>query len=109
MILIDTDIAIDLFRQHLPAIQWLEALGEEMPALPGYVAMELIQGCRDRRALDATVNELAAFQVVWPDSEACNDALKTYSMYGLSHGLGLLDCLIAHTAIGLNKQPKAMA
>ncbi|MBE9234132.1 hypothetical protein IQ231_21295 [Cuspidothrix issatschenkoi LEGE 03284] len=46
MILLDSDIIIDFLRKYPPAISWLSSLGEEEIALPGYVAMELMQGCK---------------------------------------------------------------
>ncbi|MBC8509487.1 MAG: hypothetical protein H8D34_31945 [Chloroflexi bacterium] len=47
MILLDSDVMIDLLRQYPPALQWFDALDEdEELALPGYVVMELIQGCQ---------------------------------------------------------------
>ncbi len=48
MILIDTVIMIDLLRGYEPAIAWFSALGDEEILLPGFVVMELIQGCRGR-------------------------------------------------------------
>jgi predicted nucleic acid-binding protein len=46
--LFDTDIMIDILRGHPPAIQWLASLGDEEIILPGYVVMELIQGCGNK-------------------------------------------------------------
>ena len=49
MILLDSDIMIDLLRQFLPAIDWLDSLpDEEELILSGFVVMELIQGCRNK-------------------------------------------------------------
>ena len=47
MLLLDTDVMIDVLRGHPPAVAWLGTVRTEVIALPGYVAMELIQGCRD--------------------------------------------------------------
>jgi predicted nucleic acid-binding protein len=47
MILLDTDIMIDLLRQYPPAVAWLNSLGDEEIVLPGFVAMEL-QGCDNK-------------------------------------------------------------
>jgi predicted nucleic acid-binding protein len=38
--------------------------------------------------------------VVWPAEAHCTRALSDFSALHLSHGLGLLDALIAATAIG---------
>ena len=48
MILVDTDIMVDIMRQHSPAVAWLDSLGTEVVGIPGLVAMELLQGCRNR-------------------------------------------------------------
>ncbi len=48
MILVDTDIMIDIFRDYSHAIAWLDSLGNEEILLPGFVVMELIQGCRNK-------------------------------------------------------------
>lgn len=45
MIILDSDILIDLLRQYTPAVTWLDSLGEEEILLPGFVVMELLQGC----------------------------------------------------------------
>lgn len=50
MILLDTDVMTDLLRQYPPAMQWLDSLDEEEEiALPGFVVMELVQGCRSKQ------------------------------------------------------------
>lgn len=48
MILVDTDVMIDLLHEYPPAVAWLDSLGEEEIILPGFVVMELIQGCRNK-------------------------------------------------------------
>lgn len=35
MLLLDTDVMIDILRNHHPATEWLRQLGEEEIALPG--------------------------------------------------------------------------
>lgn len=52
MILLDSDIMIDLLRQYPPAVQWFDLLDEdEQILLPGYTVMELMQGCRNQSEL----------------------------------------------------------
>ncbi len=43
---------------------------------------------------------MARFQVVWPTVDDMTRALEQYADLRLSHGLNLLDSLIAATAIG---------
>jgi predicted nucleic acid-binding protein len=98
---LDTDIMIDLLRQHQPAVAWLTSLGSEELVLPGYVAMELIQGCRNKQEQDRLTKTLTSYRLAWPSPYACNVALDDFARYHLSHNLGLLDALVAHTAIEL--------
>jgi predicted nucleic acid-binding protein len=46
MNLLDTDVCIDLLRKNQAALDWFATVAE-MPGLPGFVALELVLGCRD--------------------------------------------------------------
>jgi len=48
MLLVDTDVLIDVLRGHQPAIAWFSGLSV-IPSVPGFVVMELIQGLSDER------------------------------------------------------------
>jgi predicted nucleic acid-binding protein len=104
MILLDTDVMIDLMRGHEPAISWLDSLGAEAVGIPGLVAMELIQGCRDRAEQQQVERALRAHALYWPTERDCIRALDSFVEYHLSHGIGVLDALVAETAVGLGLQ-----
>ena len=102
MILLDSDVMIDLLRQYPPALKWFDALEEEEEVLlPGYVVMELIQGCRNKSEQERLQRELATCGVVWPEAEDCDRALQVFTQYRLRHNAGLLDVLIGQTAVAL--------
>ena len=61
--------------------------------------MELIHGCRNKAALDATEFEIAKYAVLWLDGNACDQAMRIFKQFRLSHGIGLIDSLIAQTAV----------
>jgi len=63
MILLDTDVMIDLLRQYPPAVAWINSLGNEEIYLPGFVVMELIQGCRSRAEQEKLERELDPYGV----------------------------------------------
>ena len=48
MVLLDSDVMVDLLRQLEPAVAWLDTLGDDEIMLPGFVVMELMQGCANR-------------------------------------------------------------
>ena len=101
MLLLDTDVMIDLLRRHPPALTWLESLGDEELLLPGFVVMELLQGCRNKAEQEKLERELQPYAVTWSSSEACNGARAVFASAHISHGLGLLDALIGQTAVAL--------
>jgi predicted nucleic acid-binding protein len=101
MILLDTDIMIDLLRKYHPAVAWLSSLGEEEIVLPGFVAMELLQGCRNKVEQEKVEATLQNYAIAWPSSETCDEALSLFADFHLTHALGLLDALFGATAIAL--------
>jgi predicted nucleic acid-binding protein len=103
MILLDTDVAIDILRGYPPAIAWLQGLGHSLLGLPGLVVMELLQGSRDKSEQTRVERFCQPYQLCWPSVADCQRALHDFAALRLSHGIGLLDVLIAHTAVGLNE------
>jgi predicted nucleic acid-binding protein len=101
MDLVDTDVLIDVQRGHPPALTWFAGL-TDLPAVPGFVVMELVQDARNRREVRQALKLVTPFPVVWPTEVDCARALSDFATYHLSHGLGLLDALIAACAVGLS-------
>jgi len=93
---------IDLLRRHQPAVAWLDSLGEEEIILPGFVVMELLQGCRNKIEQAQVEQVLTGFDTVWPLPETCEAALEIFASSHLSHGIGMLDALIGQTAVALD-------
>jgi predicted nucleic acid-binding protein len=104
MILVDTDVMVDVMRRHGPAMAWLDSLGPKAIGIPGLVAMELLQGCRDRREQRQAENVLRSYTLYWPGHEDCARGFDDFAAYHLSHNLGIIDALIAETAVGLGAQ-----
>ncbi len=102
MLLVDTDVMIDLTRRNPAALAWLKSLGEEQLVLPGFVVMELIQGCRTKLEQQKIKRALKPFAIAWPDSDACNQALSVFSEHYLSEGIGIIDALVGQLAVSLN-------
>ena len=103
MILLDTDVAVDILRNHPPAIAWLQGQTPAPLGLPGLVVMELLQGCQNKGEQQRVLQFCQPQVLYWPTEADCQRALHDYAAYHLSHSLGLLDALIAHTAVGLNE------
>lgn len=103
MILVDTDITIDIQRGHQVALSWFAGLSS-LPSIPGFVVMELIQSAQNKQQVNQAMKLVAPLPIVWPTQADSNFALVNFQRYHLSHGLGLIDALIAATAVGLTAQ-----
>jgi hypothetical protein len=93
---------IDILRDYPPAVAWLELLDDDAPALPGFVALELMDGCRNKMEMKRLLKRLQAFQIHWPTDSDCNRALTEFARGRLSHHLNIMDALIGECAVGLN-------
>ena len=102
MLLLDSDVMIDLLRQNSSAIYWLESLGDEEILLPGFVVMELLQGCSNKVEMNRLKRTLAPYTVIWPTPDVCDEALEMFSRFYLSHNLGVIDALIGQLSVSLD-------
>lgn len=103
LILVDTDILIDVGHAVPKAIATLESLADENTLLCSVVTqMELIVGCRNKTELRAVEKFLQHFQVVQITESISSKAADLLKTYRLSHGLLIADALIASTALFLN-------
>ena len=71
MILLDSDVAIDILRNHPPAVAWLQRLGTQTLGLPGLVVMELIQGCQNKSEQNKVEQFCVPFTIDWPTQADC--------------------------------------
>jgi predicted nucleic acid-binding protein len=102
LLLLDTDVVIDIARQYPGALAWLRSLSpNEEIALPGYVVMEMIQGCASREEVNKIRASLAPYRVYWPTDADCSRAIADFAEGKLSQGIGMIDALIGETAVGL--------
>ncbi len=81
MILLDTDVMIDVLRRHSPAVAWLQASPAEELGLPGLVVMELLQGCRTLDEQQRVEALLRPYTLYWPTQTDCARALADFTAY----------------------------
>jgi predicted nucleic acid-binding protein len=81
MILLDTDVAVDILRNHLPAINWLQRLGATSLGLPGLVVMELLQGCQNKAEQLRVEQFCQSYALLWPSEQHCQRALHDFASF----------------------------
>jgi hypothetical protein len=102
MVIVDTDVLVDVFRRYGPAVEWLEkAVAEDEVILPGYVVMELIQGARSRDEQEKMRKTIGRYAILWPSEDTCNQATELLAKHHLSTGIGMIDALIGQLALDL--------
>lgn len=100
MIIVDTDILIDVGRNVDEAIKCLQKIDQDYTTtISSVTQMELIIGCRNNSELNSLNKFLERFEIVRLDEEISDTAIELLKRYRLSHGLLIADALIAATAI----------
>ncbi len=83
MDVVDTDVLIDVQRGHPPAVGWFAGL-TELPGVPGFVVMELVQDARDTREVRQALKLVAPFS----DDASRQDCARTKLEQRKSQGPG---------------------
>ena len=100
LILIDSDVLIDVSRGIPEALDTLQRIEEDdEPAISVITQMELIVGCRDSRELRSLERFLEGFRIFKLSEPISDLAINLLRRYRLSHGLLLADSLIAASAL----------
>jgi len=102
MILCDTNVLIEFYKNDNEVIAILREIGLPDLAVSVITVGELYFGARDRRELLKIKKHLAGLNQIPIDSETSIFALSLLETYALSHRLSLPDSLIAATALHNN-------
>ena len=99
MILLDTDVLIDIQRGHPSAVAWIGSQGLSDFKVSGAAAMELLAGSRNSLEHTRSANFLDRLPIEWLCERDNRLALELVRTYRLSTGLGFADFLIAAQAL----------
>jgi predicted nucleic acid-binding protein len=100
-VVFDTDVLIWYFRGNDKARRFLAQVLYPNRALSSLTFMELLQGCRNQeeaRQVRAFVSDNIPL-VLHPDEAVSRRAIALVEQHSLSHGLRVVDALIAATAL----------
>jgi predicted nucleic acid-binding protein len=104
LIIIDTDILIDVARQVDVAVEYLNEVEQKSTvAISVITLMELLSGCRNKTEMRHTERFIQRFQVIKLSASISDTATNLLRQYRLSHSLAIPDGLIAATAIVLDQ------
>lgn len=98
MILLDTDIWIDILRKKSQAVEWFFATQEPI-ALSGYTVMELVQGCHTKREITALDKLIASCNVFWLNEQYAFSALQIFKDIHTQNGIDIIDVFTAFVAL----------
>lgn len=99
MILCDTNIIIEFYKNNTEVIAELKKIGQSNIAISVVTAAELIYGALNKKELDQILEDIAHLKVLHVNQEIGELHLSLMATYSLSHNLTLPDALIAATAI----------
>jgi predicted nucleic acid-binding protein len=96
---LDTSILIDVLRQRSYAANWLSS--QAQLGVTPMVRMELVAGAHNKLEQSRAIQLVAKFQMFYPTQAEIDWAMQIQTIYALSHGVGMNDCLIASASIRL--------
>jgi tRNA(fMet)-specific endonuclease VapC len=99
MILLDTNILIEIFKGNTDVIMPVQQVGPENLALSAVTAMELYYGALNNLELKRIRKHLGAFHCLQISTSISVNAMHLIERYSKSHGLQIPDALIAATAM----------
>ncbi len=98
IILIDTCVLIEYFKENPEAANKINSYGVRNFVLNSIILMELISGARDKVELNSIKRRLNKFRILPINQAVMDDASILLEEYNLSHGLKIPDAIIAATA-----------
>ena len=99
MILCDTNILIELYRNNTVIVAAVEAIGQNNVAVSDVTRAELFVGALNKRELQNLSKDLKQLSILPIRPEISSMAISLLEKYCLSHGLDFHDALIGATAI----------
>jgi tRNA(fMet)-specific endonuclease VapC len=102
IILCDTNILIEFYKQNSKVIRNLRAIGQENMAISIVTVSELLFGALNKKELDQIKQDLAHLREIHLNQESGERFTQLMIQYSLSHKLSLPDGLIASIALTEN-------
>jgi tRNA(fMet)-specific endonuclease VapC len=102
-LVLDTDVLIEILRGSGRAGEWLTSIASLVIGIPVIAWMEILVGARDKQEQRVFTEQLDQYTILHLESGDSERAQQWFEQFHLSHGVGILDCLIAAIACRLDK------
>lgn len=102
LILLETNIIIEYFKDNKSIIHELKKIGEINIAISEVTAAELIYGAFNKSELKKILETISTINKISIDTEISSFSISLMTGYSLTHKLSFPDALIAATAIKNN-------
>jgi tRNA(fMet)-specific endonuclease VapC len=102
MILFDTNILIEIYKNNNDVIDIVKSIGQNQIAISDVTCAELLFGARDKNELNIILKDFESLNVLSIESNISKLSVKLIEKYALSHKISIPDSLIAATAIFYN-------
>ena len=99
MILIDTNIPIEIYRNNTTIVDAVKKIGQDNIAVSDITCAELYYGARNKKELQTIAKDLKKLDILAIQTEISSKAVALVEKYALSLKLDIPDALIASTAI----------
>jgi len=99
LVLCDTNIIIDFYKEHPDTLKQLRAIGQDCIAISIITAGELLFGALNKEEYQQIRQDIAHLHLLHLDPAIDECFMRLMDTYSLSHNLSLPDGFIAATAI----------
>ena len=99
VILCDTDILIELYKNNPVIISELRKIGSKQIAISSITQAELYYGALNKRELLKIKKHLSQLEILAVDRTVSEQFIQLMENYALSHKLAIPDAIIAATAL----------
>jgi predicted nucleic acid-binding protein len=100
--IVETSILVDLLRSHTPAIAWYQTDAQPDLAINPIIWMEVISGGLNKAERFKSAQLLQRFEMIYFTQGDLDWAMHAQMQYELSHGMDMMDCLIASVSYRLS-------
>lgn len=99
LILCDTNVLINWFKNDQLTINSLEKIGLQNILIPSVTVMEILQGAIDKKELEDLKKKLRKYNILHFNQEVSSLSIRLVQRYNLSHNLLIPDAIIAAMAL----------